>query len=236
MSEHDRDALDALRRLDGPAGLADGVEERIEAELLARFDERVADPSTAVDAPIVELAAEAERRRRRPNRIVIALSSAAAIVTVVGGIALLASGGDLVDPGDEPDPSVATEPQDSAGTEQLAAFCSDVVVPAREADAGWEPSGVGTEARFLVLIAVERAADLAGIVDPPLADRWGDFDERLLTAATDARLATSLGREDSDAAVEAARDLLFTVGDVADIEPVPPSCLPQDDGGLDEGS
>ena len=131
-------------------------------------------------------------------------------------------------PIDEPDPTTTTIADEAVAGQQLDAFCALVVIPARDADAGWVPSGVGSEARGLMIIAVERAAEAAGAVGAPLADRWGDFDGRLLDAATEARLATSLGEVDGDVAVEAARDLLFSVAEVAGVDPVPSSCIAAD--------
>ena len=91
MSEYDHDAFDALRRLDGPAGLGDGAEDRIEAEMLARFDERAASATTADGASRSSSSSPRPRGTEPPiaSDRSIALASAAAIAAVIAGVVLL---------------------------------------------------------------------------------------------------------------------------------------------------
>lgn len=231
MSDHEHDALDALRSLDGPAELGDGVEARIEADMLARFDERVGSgPVDGQRAPtVVALDDAAERtQRRRSNRRGMLLAAAAAIALVVAGVAVFLAR-DEPAPANPPEttpPTTDPMPEEASVTDQLATFCAEYLAPTREADALWKPTGRSSEERQNVLIAVESAAQAMSELVPPLGDRLAEATEQLLGAAADARLESTLNSAAADDAVSAVRDLVFAAPEAAGVSTLPDSCLP----------
>lgn len=235
MSDHEDEALDALRSLDGPAELGDGVEARIEADMLARFDERVgAGPVDGMPpSTVVDLDDAAERaRRQRSNRRGMTLGAAAAVALVIAGVAVFLARDDTA-PANPPETSppttpVSTDPasDEAVITEQLATFCAEHVAPVRTADALWRPSGRGSESRQNVLVEVEAAAQAMSELDPPLGDRLAETAEQLLGDAANARLETTLNSAAADDAVSGVRDLLYAAPSATGVSPLPDSCLP----------
>jgi hypothetical protein len=229
MSDHEHDALDALRSLDGPFELADGAEERIENRMLARFDE-VAGSSSAHE-PSTLVALESARGRVDGSRSSLArvtakgVAAAAAVVAMVAGLVVVL---DRDEPASVSPPAPTTPATTERATlaEQLDEFCRASVVPARAADDGWIPDGSGSETRLNVIISVEQAAEEMLSLDQPLGGRLADVAGRLVDAATEARVATTLSRPNADESVTSALDTLYSAPDAAGVTPLPPSCSP----------
>jgi hypothetical protein len=233
MSDHEPRALDALRRLDGPAELDEGVEARIEAEMLARFDDRVGSGGTTVDAPPAAVALEDARDRpgrRRANPVAVALAVAAAAILVVAGIVLVSTR-DEPAPAGPPNtrpPSATTFPavEQAALDDQLEAFCTSYIAPLRAADDLWIPDGMPSEARANVLVASEQAAQAMRELDTPLAERLALPAEQALEAVTDARLAHTLDEPDADDAVLAALEAVLVAPSASGASQLPATCSP----------
>lgn len=235
MSDHEAHALDALRRLDGPAELDDDVEARIEAEVLARFDDRVAAVPIANDGPTAIVALEDARDRpgHGPARSVAMALGAAAAVLVVAGILVTSVRDDpglLSPPASRPSTTMSSTtfpPVDAIALDaQLAAFCTSYIAPLRAADDVWLPAGASSEPRVDVLIAAEQAAQAMSELDPPLGDRLALHAEETLAAVTDARLADTLDEPDADDAILDAVDAVLDALSLSGAPQLPETCLP----------
>lgn len=231
MSDHEHDALDALRELDGPADLGDGVQARLEAAVLARFDDRVnAEPADETWTLVALEDAREQTERRRLNRLAMAVAAAAAVAVIAAGTIVVLTR-------DEPAPAtrppttattttVSTTVDESAIADQLSVYCADYIVPLRDADELWRPDRVSSESRTDVLIATEQAAAAMSELTGSLGERLSSLAEQTLEAATDARLADVLGEADADETVGVARDLVFTALSTSGVAQLPASCLP----------
>lgn len=232
MSDHEGDALDAFRRLDGPAELDEGVEDRIEAAMLARFDE-MARSSTFDRSRVVELESDVTRTERTRSRTVrmaaMTLAAAAALVAVVAGLVVVLER-DRPTPAVPADTTTVTTPATARIDRQLDAFCATSIAALLEADDRWSPDGLPTESRGLVIAEIEQTAQAMTELEAPLGDRLAELSLELVEAASEARLATTLARPEGDQSVIAARDLALSAPAVSGVTPVPPSCAPGDDG------
>ena len=232
MSDPEAHALDALRRLDGPAELDHDVQARIEAEVLARFDDRAGVGPIANDAPAALVALEDARDRRghgRARSVAMALGAVAAAVLVVAGV-LATSVRDAPGPASPPATTMSSTTippvDETVLADQLAAFCTGYIAPLRAADELWIPDGAPSEPRVDVLIAAEQAAQAMSELDPPLGERLARHAEDTLAAVTDARLANTLEEPDADDVVLEAVDAVLAALSVSGASPLPEPCSP----------
>jgi hypothetical protein len=227
MSDHEPRALDALRGIDGPADLDDDVAARIEAEMLARFDDCVeSGPSQDGGSETVVVLDDARGRpgRTRSRRVTRAISAAAAVLAIVTGI-VLASTREEPAPADPP-PSTVAPVDERAVEEQLRTFCAASIDPLGAAADRWEPDGQPSEVQNDVITEAERAVLAMSGLAPPLGDRLAFAAEAATVAVTDARMAVNLGAggPDVDQAVLDAVDAVFGSLAASGVSPLPASC------------